>query len=287
MQDFFKVAVVGLAFGIAALFASCSKSDTESGTVVVFGLSKTKIVVAADSRATNKRTAEHDDSSCKFITLGNRFIFAATGAASYQGNLSGILGFPVSWSAEQEARLAFDSFQRSPEALKNPDVVGQVSAHWAKAMIARLSGVNDQTSFGWKPGEAVTSGLFAAIGPNGEVQFFAANIIGGFFNSISSARGQPVSPPVAIQFLAFGQPEVAQEFIDGKSERAIAEAKMWQKQMQKQSVEDRDWLTAVRYVELAIEFDASGDVGGHVEVAQLTPKDGIEWKQNPGRCPEN
>jgi hypothetical protein len=130
-------------------------------------------------------------------------------------------------------------------------------------------------------------GFFAAIEANGEAQFFGVEFIGADFNSVNPPIGVPFILTDAIQFVPFGQPEVVQEFIAGQSERAIAEAASWARELKKHRAIDRDWLTAARYVDLAIALDSTGMVGGNTEVAELTPQTGFVWKRNPGQCPSN
>jgi hypothetical protein len=54
---------------------------TKSGTIVVFGVSKNKIVVAADSRSSGRNAA--GDHQCKIITLNDRTAFSSNGLAAF------------------------------------------------------------------------------------------------------------------------------------------------------------------------------------------------------------
>jgi hypothetical protein len=45
--------------------------------------------------------------------------------------------------------------------------------------------------------------------------------------------------------------------------------------------------SVIRVVELSVEYDASGEVGGAVDALRLIPSGKIEWIQRKKNCPEN
>jgi hypothetical protein len=51
-------------------------AQIESGTVILIGYSKNKIIVAADSRMADEGKAPSDD-KCKITALGNKIVFTA------------------------------------------------------------------------------------------------------------------------------------------------------------------------------------------------------------------
>ena len=48
-------------------------------STIVIGVSRNRIVVAADSRRTDVTTGRHDDDECKIIVLRNQLVFVTTG----------------------------------------------------------------------------------------------------------------------------------------------------------------------------------------------------------------
>src|SRR5580704_14061741 len=139
------------------LFTFQTETNTASGTIIVFGLSKTKIVVAADTRQTNKRTNDHNDNSCKFIVLADRVVFATTGMAEFRSAFPA-LEPTASWNAEDVARSAYESF-RASDASKSTAIVSGLSAFWAQKMIAKFEDFRMRPP-AWKAGDAISSGFF-------------------------------------------------------------------------------------------------------------------------------
>ena len=88
-------------------FALNTTVETNSGTIVVIGVSKNKIVIAADSRR-HEGTGKYADDQCKIITRDDKFVFASNGLAGFSRNVP-IPFRPIEMDTNKEAQIAFDS----------------------------------------------------------------------------------------------------------------------------------------------------------------------------------
>jgi hypothetical protein len=84
---------------------------------------------------------------------------------------------------------------------------------------------------------------------------------------------------------AFGQTNIVQEFLTQTSSRAQDEALSWRLQMSSSSEQEREWRKAARLADLAAAFETSGEVGGNIDEVELTAT-GTRWLQRKPECPD-
>ena len=76
-------------------------------TTIVIGFSKSKIVIAADSRRGDENKHFQDD-GCKITVLNDKFLF--TNSGRYIDRANGVLG----WDVSNEAKIAFSKVSQFP-----------------------------------------------------------------------------------------------------------------------------------------------------------------------------
>jgi len=260
---------------------------TKSGTIVVIGASKNKIVVAADSRAEND-AGEYDDHECKIIALSDKFVFAFNGI----GDLSLVLSTTDSserytMNAGEEAKLAFESVPPGSD-----DFLSTVALLWGRhvSRIFRqaiaVSGTEQEVFADIKEGGAITQGYFLGLTPKGGLVLYMENVI-RLGNDVSFTPVPEAVPLTdAISYTPHGG------FIDtvealrrGKTEWAKKEIARWERLSFSLAEDDRDVLKAVRWVQLTLDaHQGSHRIGGPIDSLTLDPITGIRWHSVKKEC---
>ncbi len=253
-------------------------AQMERGTLLVVYFSQDKIVLAADSLNLIKgRGTEKREYSCKIVALGKDTLFAAAGRTGYRKGPSDPL---PDWTAIGEAQRIYTQHPTEPpEILSNyreQALIEHLSAQLRSPTGRRV--VEDDA--GRQEG-ILTSGLFLYAPPHGDFQWILSRVTyprRGFLDS-KYASLPPDIPP----YLALGEPNAVRtvlEYVSLQSDRAKKEADEWN-QEQHCLHGDKEAARAKRLVELAIEHDQTGEIGGEIDVAVL-PKNGtVEWVANP------
>jgi hypothetical protein len=100
-----------------------ASAQTGYGSVVIISFTKSKVIVAADSRASDLSGRKApDDTHCKLFELGNRIVFASTGAAVRMPNRP----TDLAWDNSEIAKIAFQSTRISKGS------VAQIAETWGK-----------------------------------------------------------------------------------------------------------------------------------------------------------
>ena len=106
-----------------------------TGTVIVYGFSKNKIVIASDSRATNEDGSYLDD-FCKITELNKTMVFTVS------GRFADITGGRVGWDADLEAKRAIAEVAKRQPNPKHPSslyFVGDTATLWVDHLRRRCS----------------------------------------------------------------------------------------------------------------------------------------------------
>ena len=266
-------------FCICFLFGSGANAQIESGTVIVVGLSKDKIVIAADSRV-DKGKCMHDDNGCKIMALNDKILFVGVGRVR-NGTL---------WNAYDEARTAFLKTQGTIGNGSGTDFFRTLTSNWANSM-AQIITAN--LSIGeWlrlRDAEPLVIGHFIGLDAGGEIHMWQGAIRaqpGGTGVEVFW-RAFPISD--SMQFTAIGENSIALEFIANKTDRARKESTQWEQQTATWNQEDVDWLKAVRLVDLSIVYaepEVLCVIGGAIDAIELRSAGNIVWKQLKSNCPQ-
>jgi hypothetical protein len=154
------------------------------GTVIVVGVSREKIAIAADSRTatiTLRRLQDgtqqisnlkYNDSSCKLIQLSPTLLFAADGQTS-----SSVASLPASalYDANELARLAARRYKPTSNSLEDVlsgGTIAAIATRWAWDVDFRM---HRAFSAGWKPIQTL-EGIFVGLEPNGETAMAVAKL---------------------------------------------------------------------------------------------------------------
>ncbi len=83
-----------------------------------------------------------------------------------------------------------------------------------------------------------------------------------------------------------GEPEIADEFINLRSDRALKEAKNWRLPKTTDPA-DYDLLKAMRYVALTIRYHIGGDVGGDLDAVEMDKDGSVRWYAKKDNCADD
>jgi hypothetical protein len=107
--------------------------------------------------------------------------------------------------------------------------------------------------------------------------------------ALRANTGTPIQiePPLAIKrntTFALGRAQIFLEFFNQTSERARAEAERAAIELEHLTPEEQAIHQAIRLADLTIAHDPSGQVGGPVDVVELTRGGEIRWIQRKPEC---
>ena len=255
---------------------------TNSGTIVVFGYSKNKIVVAADSREKNDDGGYADD-QCKITALSNKLAFAANGMTGLWSETP-IPYRPIEMHAHEEARHAFDSVRPGAD-----DLVRKIAVLWgenvARIFKEAIKVSGPESVFTDTKQGPFLFGYFAGVSPEGGLVFYDENInrVG---NDVSF---DPIPKAFAltdtILYGSSGMSDTTSELRQGKTEWAQMEATQWEREAATLPKDDRDVLKAVKWVQLTLDAHPnSHELGGPIDSLTITPDGGLRWNSQKKEC---
>ena len=94
-------------------------------------------------------------------------------------------------------------------------------------------------------------------------------------------------PNVQTVLKATGHSEIAYEFSGQSSDRARREAQKWEAEILRSPLEDRDVLNVIHLVRLTeLYAPKEWGVGGEIDVAEITPTNGVHWIRRKPECQE-
>jgi hypothetical protein len=266
-------------------------AQIESGTVVVVGYSKKKVIVAADSRETND-DGEYRDTACKIAALNDKLIFTATGQAK-------LISRGVSlWDATREARTALTDTQKL-NSDKVGDFLDRVAARWGVLLGTNIA-TNMQRDAASKLSDEqlLVDGMFIGLDENRELHISHEIIRAKIIEDVTKIQAdgvKVVTIPDKMIFRALGEGDISDEFELGKSTRSIR----WKKRDVPQFAKAQRASKEVAEAILRVEFTGAYGketvpgkpevhyVGGKTDAAELTRGGAVHWIQRKPGCPEN
>jgi hypothetical protein len=260
-------------------------AQVRSGTVVLIGYSKNKIVIAADSRQAEEGGPYHDD-ACKITALNNKFVFTATGRifdVAADGR--------IWWNAPTQAREAFASASKQSR-LPGHTLARDATDLWSQAMRENIaSHIRPQEFATLRPNSNYVDGFFAGLGTTGDVQTGYA-VIGPVVDPAAGRRAMgstttnEMSLNNTISYLVLGEgTTIFHEFFDAATPRARAETVITRKQSKKWSRSEADARMVIRMTELIIQYaDYPDYVHGPVDAAEIDKGGTVHWIQRKPNC---
>lgn len=248
-------------------------TQTESGTVVVFGYSKEKVIVAADSRVTFGLEG-HDDTQCKVAALGNKVIFATGGVA----------GLPDGWTPAAEARRAFEAV--APGAWDT----GPIANRWAAGAVKRLkaeAAIRPEQLIKHTENNILLIGVFAAAQQDDKISVNVRMLTysqegGSIYIGFDSVV---FGPNVEMDIQGFGRTEIVDEFVHPVTPRAKREAEQWARESMRFSPDRRDQLRIIRLVDLTLAYHPRSEtMHGPIDAVELRRGGQITWIQRKANC---
>ena len=169
-------------------------------------------------------------------------------------------------------------------------LIDELPNEWGTTMASILELATGRVA-NWNSSDGVISqGIFAGAGKIGELIF---KLIKFMYEPTRLRKINAVAYGIEpgernegeMIYGVFGTTIVADEFLHDTSPRAELETASWQSQMSNRSEKEKQWRKAVRLVDLAIAYEPGGEVGGDIDVVELTAT-GVHWLQRKPQCPD-
>jgi hypothetical protein len=264
-----------------------ASAQLKHGTVVVFFVSRDKIVVAADSRGLIEHEGPNDH-MCKITGLGTRLLFAQAGLAG----ISHAKDPSNNWSGSIEAVRSFSNFQKSKS---RADVLDQVSGDWAesmKKMLSRMLEFDRQLGVHhYEEEDVLTRAVFVGLDQKEQIKVreIAISFDRGVFEKSGVlkiwASNELWNITDQTQYKAMGHIKIANEFAHASSTRGLLDAEYWKSEMSKPGDEE---LYAAHLVEVTEAYAPEElGVGGPVDVVDMFPGEGLHWVRRKPECPKD
>ena len=276
--------------------------QVRSGSIVVLGRSRQRVVIAADSRV-NFGDGKFDDSSCKITALSDKLVFAATGIV---GDSSYLLPEGLRFEATEEAKKIFLQYSQAPENIFDLGTVGTLASNWGEAMAGHFRAAAQASPASlqeWLKRVEVSHeepflvGLFAGLESDGEISVYSVRVdyaqpdagpalaVPFFLTSMPFSDEFPDDFPL---LTPFGMPEIVREISDGQTDRAKQEINARSLLLRTLSAESFARRQVIRMVDLTIAYHPKQEfVGGRIDAIELARSGKVRWVQRKQNCPEN
>lgn len=229
----------------------------ETGTIIVFRVTPSEAIIAADSRQSFVGGAERSRSVCKILTFDGKYVFAASG---YSGRRSG--------------RMPWDLYEYTNRIYREGHVmnVRDFADKWAKQMQELLIQDSKISAPPLHGGNTILTAVF--IGVEGGVidaraRTFHREKMG--FPSLESLKVDDDGRDTPI-----GEGKIVAEFLSNKTARAAA----WHKRIDPLPVGERPYAL----VKLVEDYGSSSGVGGEITSLEINASSGIRWRTGKARC---
>jgi hypothetical protein len=267
--------------------------QVKSGTTLIVGYSKEKIIMAADSRVTYFDGRVEND-QCKITALGGKLLFGVVGIQGFNAKTPSI----HSWEAVTEARRAFAS-----ERVRTSGSIEMMSAYWASSIqrhLAELIRYNPAEVIHMmeRNGPVLNYGIFAGRNPDGKLSalFVMASCVEQVPCSADLIRKNQArltvqkidfpEPESRVKFEAFGVSSTFLKFENAPEKLSADDLRIWNSVPLRSTIKDPDAQRAVKFIDLTILHDPrKAGVGGDVDVVELTKSAGVTWLNRKQNCP--
>ncbi|MGD0403975.1 MAG: hypothetical protein ABSB66_12360 [Candidatus Acidiferrales bacterium] len=259
----------------SSLGAEAGGGQSAAGTVVVIGLSQTKIVIAVDSRGFDDAGKYRDD-ICKIVRLDDHSVFTAAGNIIHASNGHAL------WDAQDEARHAFKDAQKAGSSR----LLRAAAMEWGERMVASINQAlvaDPAGSTKMVEDNIFLTGVFAGV-QNGAMALYQVEI--AFDPATRQAREKFYAerPRPTMHFAALGRNEIVTEVVADKTHFARVEQRNWAVAERSIALRDRDVRWAMRLVQLTAEYHPKKiDVGGPTDALVIIRR-GVRWVQRKPAC---
>jgi len=259
--------------------------------VIIVGVAKDKIVVAADSRESTD-AGVYGDKGCKITALNDKLIFGAAGLTKFLP-IGGIVG----WDVVRDARAALADIKIRDR--DNPgDFMGRVASNFGARARTNISKSFPRNLIpGLVDNKVLVGGYFIGSDEVGNLTIFEVFVrekIKDGSRGFGFTTTKIVASKEAIYFTNIGESDVFDEFVAGKSQRSL----VWRQQIRtyarQHGIADIDMAEAMMLVDLTGSYgqEKVSDrstvqlVGGPTDAIELRRGKGVQWVQRKPNCPQ-
>jgi hypothetical protein len=246
-----------------------AQSSFSRGTVTVVDVEPDQVIVSSDSRATMPTGYRDDD--CKISEIGGELLFSGAG---YR-NISSAKPAGT-WDAHDVAVKSFGI----AKAMRTADTVNATAREWEKETKAFFAGPQGDLKDLMNSGVTkIFDALF--VGRTADKRMIAVH---------DQVKIDPAGPSIAItsellappHVVAVGVEDVANEFINQSSQRAMDEMQKWQPTVSAKEATEQQMLFTQQVVKWTIQYGPD-NVGGPVDTATIDEY-GIHWIARKNVC---
>jgi hypothetical protein len=274
MKCRFEVLTLMLLVWACGVNLQCGLQST-TGTVVVIGWSRTKIVIAVDSRGFDDNEKYRDD-ICKIVRLDDRSVFTAAGNIIHAHNGRAL------WNAQKEA---IHSFQEA-QSTGTQRLLMAAARNWGEHMVAAIDQALKEDPVRSKrmlDKNIFLTGVFLGF-ENGSTAMYQVEIVFDPGTQQAKENFYTEHHTTTLEFGALGRNEIVNEVVADKTRFARTEQRKWASDERKIPLEDRDVRWAIRLVQLTMEYHPQrSDVGGPIDALEITRR-GIHWVERKPGC---
>ena len=265
-------AAAGLLFMLTATAGAGASTPTwgyKRGTVTVVDVEPDQVIVSSDSRATMPNGYRDDD--CKISEIGGEMLFSGAGYRQISSTKPAGL-----WDAHEVAARSF----AIAKAMRTADTVNATAREWEKETKAFFAGPQSDLKDLMNSGVTkIFDALF--VGRTADKRMIAVH---------DQVKIDPAGPSIVItsetlappHVLAVGVEDVANEFINQSSQRAMDEMQKWQQTVSEKEATEQQLLFTEQVVKWTIQYGPD-NVGGPVDTATIDPS-GIHWITRKNVC---
>jgi hypothetical protein len=250
-------------------------AQSVTGTVVVIGWSRTKIVIAVDSRGFDDNEKYRDD-ICKIVRLDDHSIFTAA------GNIIHAHDGRALWNAQKEAIHAFQGAQTSG----TQRLLKAAARSWGEHMVTAINQALKDDPAGSKlmlDKNIFLTGVFVGI-EDGSTAMYQVEIVFDLRTERAKENFYTEHATPTMEFGALGRNEIVNEVVAAKTHFARTEHRKWTALERNFPIKERDVRWAIRLVQLTMEYHPQrSDVGGPIDALEITRR-GIHWVERKPRC---
>lgn len=249
--------------------------------VVYFGVDK--IIIAADSRGSFPDGRPPRNDQCKVSAIDGKILIVSINSGQFDATRPDL----PSWSNASEARRSYDAVLEKYSSVQGR--LRDIAIGTAEALKSRFLYLysKHRTTFDRAAGKSgsLTKLFMGGAGING-LELYEIEIIAAKQTAQSAVESHVarIGCQSTQNICAIGRVDIAEELLAGKTERSRAAAVAWSSG---DPSKFHDLRRVVRIIELTIQHDASGTVGGPIDAVQLNPDGSIEWYARKRNCPEN
>jgi hypothetical protein len=245
--------------------------DSRSGSIAVTSVSDDRLIVAADSRATDDNGHRIDDLECKIHMVGKNLILIPLGKAHFGNVLDG-------------ADLAHKIYSANPNA--NTEKIATLWGQQMQSGLEMIGKRSQKTLLGGlqKDDVVLALGIFAGADANGKISAYQSVIkykVDG--NKIILSNDTETLPQGTTTVFFHGRSE-AQEFLSGKTKRAYDRNIELMEELESKHITDYVPYRLIAAVEAAIAWANDEAIGGNVDALILYKGGKIEWLQRKNNC---